>query len=106
MQHLQKTGGGAVIMVNQMPETNHPSSSSALCLRASVAAASSIFRTLFQVPYAVSPLLATLTKTAGVWEYPSHFETVHAPSTFKHSDLQMFPRVSELSPFFSDSCAL
>ncbi len=68
-------------MVNQMPETNHASSSSALCLRASVAAASSIFRTLFQVPYAVSPLLATLTKTAGVWGYSSHSGTHQARVT-------------------------
>ena len=67
---------------------------------------SPIFRTLFQVPYPASPLFATLTKTPGVWGYSSHFETVHASSTFKYSDLQMFPRVSELSPFFSDSCAL
>jgi hypothetical protein len=67
---------------------------------------SPIFRTLFQVPYPVSPAFATLTKTAGVWGYSSHFETVHAPSTFKYSDLQMFPRVSELCPFFSIPCAL
>src|SRR6266446_2923799 len=77
----KKQGGGAVIMVNQMPETNHASSTSALCLRASVAAASSIFRTLFQVPYAVSPLLATLTKTAGVWGYSSHSGTHQARVT-------------------------
>jgi hypothetical protein len=32
----------------------------------------SIFRTLFQVPYPVSPLLATLTKTAGVCTNNSH----------------------------------
>jgi hypothetical protein len=67
---------------------------------------SPIFRTLFQVPYPASPLFATLTKTPGVWGYSSHFETVHASSTFKYSDWQMFLRVSELSPFFSDSCAL
>jgi hypothetical protein len=67
---------------------------------------SPIFRTLFQVPYPASPLFATLTKTPGVWGYSSHFETVHASSMFKYSDLQMFPRVSELSPFFSNSCAL
>jgi hypothetical protein len=33
---------------------------------------SSIFRTLFQVPYPVSPLLATLAKTAGVCANNSH----------------------------------
>jgi hypothetical protein len=65
-----------------------------------------IFRTFFQVPYAVSPLFASFTKTAGVWGYSSHSGTVDASSTFKHSDLQMFPRVSELSRFFSNSCAL
>ena len=34
---------------------------------------SSILRTLFQVPYPLSPVFATLTKTAGVWGYSSHF---------------------------------
>jgi hypothetical protein len=38
--------------------------------------ASSILRTLFQVPYPVSPLLATLTKTAGVCTNNSHFGTL------------------------------
>src|SRR5713101_9104601 len=33
---------------------------------------SPILRTLFQVPYAASPVFATLTKTAGVWGYSSH----------------------------------
>ena len=36
---------------------------------------SSIFRTFFQVPYPVSPLLATLTKTAGVCTNNSHSGT-------------------------------
>src|SRR5260370_31706347 len=34
-----------------------------------------IFRTLFQVPYSASPLLAALTKTPGVWGYSSHSGT-------------------------------
>src|SRR6267378_8417482 len=34
-----------------------------------------ILRTLFQVPYPISPLLATLAKTPGVWGYSSHFGT-------------------------------
>jgi hypothetical protein len=34
-----------------------------------------IFRTLFQVPYPVTPLLAALTKTLGVWGYSSHSGT-------------------------------
>src|SRR5260370_348646 len=33
------------------------------------------FRTLFQVPYPVSPVFATLTKTPGVWGYSSHSGT-------------------------------
>jgi hypothetical protein len=65
---------------------------------------SPIFRTLFQVPYPASPLFATLTKTAGVWGYSSHSETVHASSTFKHPDVT-FQRVSDLSDVFSDTCA-
>src|SRR5712664_588934 len=36
----------------------------------------SIFRILFQVPYTLTPFLATLTKTPGVWGYSSHFGTV------------------------------
>ena len=35
--------------------------------------ATSVLRTLFQVPYPLSPLLATLTKTAGVGTNNSHF---------------------------------
>src|SRR5258705_3571991 len=38
---------------------------------------SSILRTHFQVPYPASPLLATLTKTAGVCGVSSHFGTEH-----------------------------
>jgi hypothetical protein len=53
-------------MVNQVLEPSHLPSSAALCLRVSVAAPSSILRTLFQVPYPATPLFATLTKTAGV----------------------------------------
>ena len=34
---------------------------------------SPILRTLFQVPYPLSPVFATLTKTAGVWGHSSHF---------------------------------
>src|SRR5216683_963082 len=35
----------------------------------------SILRTLFQVPYPVNPVFATLTKTPGVWGYSSHSGT-------------------------------
>src|SRR6266852_5546788 len=73
MQHLQKTGGGVAIMVNQVLETSRLPSSPAPCLCVSVAAPSSILRTLFQVPYPATPSFATLTKTAGVWGYSSHF---------------------------------
>src|SRR6266481_1137372 len=52
-------------MVNHLLETSHSISSPALCLCDSVADPSSILRTHFQVPYPVSPLLATLTKTPG-----------------------------------------
>src|SRR2546427_2620666 len=62
-------------MVNLLLQTSHSISSSALCLCGSVPSPSSILRTHFQVPYPVSPLLATLTKTLGVWGYSSHFET-------------------------------
>ncbi len=37
-----------------------------------------IFRRLFQVPYPVTPLFATLTKTARVWGYSSHFGTARS----------------------------
>ncbi len=61
----EKQGEGWVIMVNHLLETSHPLSSSALRLCVSAASPSSILRTHFQVPYPVSPLLATLTKTPG-----------------------------------------
>src|SRR6267154_2578963 len=60
-------------MVNHLLETSHPLSSSALHFCGPVPEPSPILRTLFQVPYPVSPLLATLTKSAGVWGYSSHF---------------------------------
>src|SRR5258708_2720688 len=52
-------------MVNQLLETSHPISFSALRFHGSAADPSSILRTHFQVPYPVSPLLATLTKAPG-----------------------------------------
>ena len=67
-------------MVNHLLETSHPLSSSALRLGLSVADPSSILRTHFQVPYLLSPLFATLTKTAGVWGHSSHFGTPCAQS--------------------------
>ena len=64
-------------MVNQLLETSHPISSSALRPCGSVADPSSILRTHFQVPYPVSLLLASLlsraeprdTKTPGVTSF-------------------------------------
>src|SRR6267154_5278737 len=52
-------------MVNHLLETSHPLSSSAPPLTVPAPHPSSILRTHFQVPYPVSPLLATLTKTPG-----------------------------------------
>jgi hypothetical protein len=55
---------------------------------------SPIFRSFFQVPYPVSPLFATLTKTLGVWGYSSHFGTARVrcctSSTFRCHELQTF----------------
>src|SRR6266481_3294807 len=46
----------------------------------------SIFRILFQVPYALTPFVATLTKTAGVCGYSSHYGTVSLlPWTYESS---------------------
>jgi len=39
----------------------------------------SIFRILFQVPYPLTPLFATLTKTTGVYPISSHSGTKHQP---------------------------
>src|SRR5216684_909533 len=74
---LTKNLGGGGVIPNQAPEARHPS---ARRLHVSVAASSSIFRTFFQVPYPVTPLFATLTKTAGVWGYSSHFGSPRAIS--------------------------
>src|SRR5258707_5041968 len=52
-------------MVKHLLETSHPLSSSALHFCGPVPEPSPILRTHFQVPYPVSPLLATLTKTPG-----------------------------------------
>src|SRR3989475_9702832 len=62
-------------MVNHLLQTSQSISSSALCLCGSVPRPSSILRTHFQVPYPVSPVLVTLTKTLGAWGHSSHFET-------------------------------
>jgi hypothetical protein len=43
-----------------------------------------IFRTHFQVPYPGSPLLAALTKTAGVCTNNSHSGTRHSPLVTRH----------------------
>src|SRR5713226_5329683 len=76
----EKQGEGVVITVNHLLEPSHPLSSFALRLCVSVADPSSILRIHFQVPYPLSPLFATLTKTPGVWGYSSHFGTRCAQS--------------------------
>jgi len=43
-----------------------------------------VFRIFFQVPYAVSPLLATLTKTAGVYPLSSHSGTRQSSLATRH----------------------
>src|SRR5260221_11619831 len=95
-------------MVNHLLETSHPISSSAPRLTVPAPQPSSILRTHFQVPYPVSPLLATLTKSAGVWGHSSHFGSPRTTcakgtrfsfrSTFHGSDFSMCPR-SYLSPY-------
>jgi hypothetical protein len=110
----KKQGVGAPIIVNQALEAKHLPSSSALCLRASVAASSSIFRTLFQVPYPATPLFATLTKTAGVCTNNSHSGTrpvcsptrpqptrVERPLAFFRSVHSAFSVISALNPSLS-----
>jgi hypothetical protein len=90
-------------MVNHLLETSHPLSSSGLRLHVSVADSSSILRTHFQVPFPVTPLLATLTKTPGVWRYSSHFGTLLSPLATHHSPLSVigFP---PLHPLKSPRC--
>jgi hypothetical protein len=70
---------------------------------------SSIFRTFFQVPYPVSPLLATLTKSAGVCTNNSHSGTrpvgspTHPQPTWVERPLALFRSVH---PAFSVISAL
>jgi hypothetical protein len=60
---------------------NKPLSSLPRSVTQHLCASSSIFRTLFQVPYPASPLFAILAKTPGVWGYSSHFGTRALHST-------------------------
>src|SRR5260370_30529322 len=86
-------------MVNHLLQTSPPISSSALSLCGSVADPSSILRTHFQVPYPVNPLLATLTKTPGVWGYSFHFGSpgkTWAKGT--RTSFYSFPRVATSLP--------
>src|SRR5216684_5458597 len=76
MQHLQKTRGTSFKPKAFLFLFPGALFNSSRCLRASVATAPPpIFRTLFQVPYPATPLVATHTKTPGVWGYSSHFGT-------------------------------
>src|SRR6266704_1573357 len=79
MQHLQNTGGTsfdpkAFLFLQLFALFNSSQRFSVF-----VAARSSIFRTLFQVRYAVTPGFATLAKTAGVYTNNSHSGTRHSP---------------------------
>src|SRR5712692_6778350 len=81
MQHLQNTGGTsfdpkAFLFLQLFALFNSSQRFSVF-----VAARSSIFRTLFQVRYAVTPVFATLAKTAGVYTNNSILELVthHSP---------------------------
>src|SRR2546425_7392566 len=79
MQHLQNTGGTsfdpkAFLFLQLFALFNSSQRFSVF-----VAARSSIFRTLFQVRYAVTPVFATLAKTAGVYTNNSHSGTHHSP---------------------------
>jgi hypothetical protein len=61
----------------------------------SVAAPSSIFRTHFQVPYRVTPLFATLTKTAGVCTQNSRSGT---PLVLAGERTEMYSGAQSLRP--------
>ncbi len=79
MQHLQNTGGTsfdpkAFLFLQLFALFNSSQRFSVF-----VAARSSIFRTLFQVRYAVTPVFATLAKTAGVYTNNSHSGARHSP---------------------------
>src|SRR5260370_39356719 len=70
---------------------------------------SPIFRIFFQVPYPVSPAIATLTKTAGVCTNNSHSGTHQSRVQFSSLvglSLTPIPIPYTLSPFPSYSCAL
>src|SRR6266446_5169083 len=76
MQHLQNTGGTsfdpkAFLFLQLFALFNSSQRFSVF-----VAARSSIFRTLFQVRYAVTAVFATLAKTAGVYTNNSHSGTL------------------------------
>src|SRR6266566_2888568 len=79
MQHLQNTGGTsfdpkAFLFLQLFALFNSSQRFSVF-----VAARSSIFRTLFQVRYAVTPVFATLAKTAGVYTNNSHSGARQSP---------------------------
>jgi hypothetical protein len=61
-----------------------------------------ILRTLFQVPYPVSPAFATLTKTPGAWGYSSHSGT--NPPTAHRLFFPSLTGAHFAAPLFSNSC--
>src|SRR5713101_2127912 len=100
MQHLQKTGdtppSGQEFFLSlarfldfQIESTPQPRSRDhglvptsyiATCKGTTCFPLSPVFRTLFQVPYPVTSVFATLTKTAGVCTNNSHSGTGHLPT--------------------------
>ena len=66
------------------------------CLSVSVANPSSVLRILFHLPYPASPLLATLTKTAGVCTNNSQFRTLCSPLATHHSHCFVVPTAPPL----------
>ena len=59
-----------------------------------------ILRTLFQVPYPVNPVFATLTQTPGVWGYSSH------SGTYLSGAGDSIPAVSAFQGLQPDYCQL
>src|SRR6266567_7674069 len=72
MQHLRKTGGGGANLHPMLGTAKEPVAHLFLF---------STTYTLFQVPYLVSPLFATLTKTAGCVPTIPILERVHPGAT-------------------------
>src|SRR5713226_3444080 len=105
MQHLQKTGGTSfkpkVSSLRAVPNVRTFKHVDVQTFQR-VSGLCPVFRTLFQVPYLASPLLATLTKTPGVGGYSSHFGTLPPGLCFRRES----PITSHLISFLSLNCRL